>query len=54
MYTGIKISLHIMCTAAVKLSLASVVESLVSRSEGQFDSAGHLSEKHILEEIEIA
>ena len=54
MYSGIELSLHIVCTAAVKLSVESVVESLVSRYESHFDSSRQLSEEHALEEMEIA
>ena len=54
MYSGIEISLHIVCTAAVKLSVESVVESLVSRYECHFGSARQLWEEHALKEMEIA
>ena len=50
MYSGIEISLHIVCTAAVKLSVESVEESLVSKYECHFDSARQLSEEHALQE----
>ena len=41
-------------TYAVKVSVESVVESLVSRYEVHFDAKRQLKEEHALEEMEIA
>ena len=41
---GIELTLHNVCTAAVKVSVESVVESLVSRYEGHFDAKRQLKE----------
>ena len=54
LFDGIELTLHIICTAAVKVSVESVVESLVSRYEVHFDSKRQLSEEHALEEMEIS
>ena len=54
MNSGIENSPLILCTAAFKLSVESVVESLVSRYESHFDSSRQLSEEHALEGMEIA
>ena len=54
LYTGIELTLHSVCTAAVKVSVESVVESLVSRYEGHFDSKRQLKEEYALDEMEIS
>ena len=40
LYTGIELTLHSVCTAAVKVSVESFVESQLSRYEGHFDLVG--------------
>ena len=42
------------CVAAVKLSIESFVESLVSRYEAHFDKSRQFTEEHALEEMEIS
>ena len=51
---GIELTLQSVVTAAVKISVESVVESLVSRYETHFDKKRQLQETHALEEMEIA
>ena len=51
---GIELTLHNICTAAAKVSVESVVESLVSRYEGHFDARRELKEEHALDEMEIS
>ena len=46
--------LHCICSAAVKVSVESNVESLVSRFENHFGKNRQLSEEHALEEMLIA
>ena len=46
--------MHCICTAAVKVSVESVVETLVSRYEQHFDSSRQLSEDHNLEAMQIS
>ena len=57
LYNGVELSilgiLGILC-AAVKVSVESVVESLVSRYEVHFDKARQLIEENALHEMEIA
>ena len=54
LYSGIELSLHCMTASAVKVSVESVVESLVSRYENHFDASRQLDEDHALEEMFIA
>ena len=54
LYSGVELTLHCIVTAAVKISVESVVESLVSRYETHFDKKRQLKEIHALEEMEIA
>ena len=51
---GIELTLQSVVTAAVKISVESVVESLVSRYETHFDKKRQLKEEYALEEMEIA
>ena len=51
---GIELTLQSVVTAAVKISVESVVESLVSRYETHFDKKRQLNEEYALEEMEIA
>ena len=46
--------LHCICTAAVKVSVESNVESLVSRFENHFGKNRQLTEEHALDEMLIA
>ena len=54
LYSGVELILHCIATAAVKVSVESVVESLVSRYEVHFDASRQLDEDHALQEMEIA
>ena len=54
LYSGTELTLHSIVTSAVKVSVESVVESLVSRYEVHFDAKRQLKEEHALEEMEIA
>ena len=54
LFTGVELTLHSIVTSAVKVSVESVVESLVSRYEVHFDAKRQLKEDHALEEMEIA
>ena len=54
LFTGIELTLHSITTAAVKTSVESVVESLVSRYETHFDAKRQLKEVHALDEMIIA
>ena len=51
---GIELSLHCICCAAVKVSVESIVESMISVYENHFDSKRQLTEEHALEEMQIA
>ena len=52
--TGVELVMHIISVAAIKISVDSVVESLVSRYEVHFDKERQLTEEHALNEMEIA
>ena len=52
LYTGSELTLLCICTGVVKISVESVVESLVSRYEKHFDSSRQLKESRALEEME--
>ena len=54
LFTGIELTLHSITTAAVKISVESVVESLVSRYETHFDTNRQFKEIHALDEMIIA
>ena len=54
LYTDIEVILHCICSAAVKVSVESNVESLVSRFKNHFGKNRQLSEEHALEEMLIA
>ena len=54
LYRGVELTLHSVTVAAVKISVESVVESLVSRYEQHFDSARQLTEEKALDEMEIS
>ena len=54
LYGGVELIIHIICIASVKISVESVVESLVSRYEIHFDKERQLKEEHALNEMEIA
>jgi hypothetical protein len=47
LYSGVELTLHCVTVAAVKMSVESVVESLVSRYENHYDSARQLKEENI-------
>ena len=55
LYDGIEVILHCISTAAIKISIESVVESLVSRYSNHMTSARQgTEEEHALEEMVIA
>ena len=54
LYERVELILHIISVAAVKISVESVVESLVSRYEIHFDKERQLKEENALNEMEIA
>ena len=54
LYHKVEVIVHCICTASVKVSVESVVETLVSRYEQHFDSSRQLTEDHALEEMQIA
>ena len=54
LFVGSELTLQCICTASVKISVESVVESLVSRYENHFDSSRQLKEERALDEMEIA
>ena len=54
LFLGIELSVHIICVAAVKVSVESVVESLVSRFERHFDKCRQLDEENALMEMDVA
>ena len=51
---GVEIIIHLIGISAVKVSVESVVESLVSRYENHYTSSRQMSEDHALEEMTIA
>ena len=54
LFEGSEITMHCICVASVKVSVESVVESLLSRYEQHFHPARQSSEEHALEEMLIA
>ena len=54
MFEDVEVVIHSICIAAIKVSVESVVESLVSRYENHFNSSRQMSEEHSLEEMVIA
>ena len=54
LYTDVEVIMQCICTAAVKVSVESSVESLVSRFESHFGKDRQLSEENSLEEMLIA
>ena len=54
LYSGIELTLQSIATSAVKISVESVVESLVSRYESHFDAKRQLKEINALDEMEIS
>ena len=53
-FSSVRVILHCICAAAVKVSVESVVESLVSRYEHHFSSSRQPLEEHALNEMVIA
>ena len=49
LFDGVELTIHIIRVAAVKISIESVVESLVSRYEAHFDKSRQFTEEHALE-----
>ena len=54
LYKGNKIILHCLCCVAVKFSVESSVESLISRYECHFDKSRQLSPEHARQELYIS
>ena len=54
LFEGAEIAMQAILCASVKISVESVVESLVSRYEGHFNKNRHLAEKNALDEMMIA
>ena len=54
LFRNVKVIIHLVCVACVKVSLESVVECLISRYEKHFDSLWHPTEQHSLNEVIIA
>ena len=54
LFRNVKVIIHLICVACVKVSVESVVESLVSRYEKYFDSSRQPTKQHSLDEIIIA
>ena len=54
LFDGLGLSLHVICICAVKLSVESVVEYLVSKYEQHFTKSRQLEEEHAMQEMEIA
>ena len=54
LYKGVEVTVHIICAAAVKLSVESDVESLVSRYDKHLKVDRQMDEENAEEEMEIA
>ena len=54
LFNGAEIAMQAVICASVKISVESVVESLVSRYESHFTKSRHLEEKNALDEMMIA
>ena len=54
LYEGIEITIQRMLRASVKVTVESVVESLVSRDEKYFDKERNLHEDNAMDEIKIS
>ena len=54
LFEDIEITMHCICVASIKISVESVVESLISRYEKHFHPAIQLPEENALEEMIIA
>lgn len=54
LFDGVELSIHIVCVGAVKLSVESVVESIISKYETHFNKSRQMTEEHALEELEIS
>ena len=54
LYEGVELTVHIICSAAIKVSVKSDVESLVSRYEKHLKVDRQLEEDNAEEEMEIA
>ena len=52
-FNTVRVIVHCICVASVKVSVESVVESLVSQYENHFDSSRQPSEEHSLDEMII-
>ena len=53
-FKEVRVIVHIILTACVKISVESIVESLVSRYENHFTSSRQLTEEHALDEMIIS
>ena len=54
LFRNVKVIIHLICVACAKVSVESVVESLVSRYEKHFDSSRQPTEQKSLDEMIIA
>ena len=54
LFIGVELSIHIICSAAINVSVERDVESLVSRYERHFKVDRQLDEKRAEEEMEIS
>ena len=54
LFRNVKVIIHLICVACVKVSVESVVERLVSRYEKHFDSSRQPTEQYSLNEMIIA
>ena len=54
LFNAVEVVDHCICTAAFKISVESIVESLVSRYKKHLDSSRQMTEEHSLEEMSIA
>ena len=53
-FKEVRVIVHVILTACVKISVESIVESLVSRYENHFTSSRQLTEEHALDEMIIS
>ena len=54
LHEGVEVIVHLICVAAIKVSIESVAESLVSRYETHFNSSRQSNELNSLEEMIIS
>ena len=54
LFDGVELTVYVICVAAVKISVESVVESLMSRFERHFNKSRNLDEENAMMEMEVA